>query len=442
MNNTGSLFVSVITALVVWCCLDPTKSHGAPTIQSNQEEKIDPLTFGAKGDGVTDDTHAIQKMLSLCSARAMTCVVPAGKSFLVTGPLYIWGKANLIGEELQGVILFNNHTSPYLINIGISGPQSLEEPFSGEIQGVAFKVVGGEGGRILFFWRTDGASVSKNLFDVGQYAYSATSSGNDNNIVKNGFVNCIRKNVEITENTIIATADYDGSEGIGLGHFDGALILNNRIRGVGDDPIGIHYSSNVRIANNDLASVDGRIFVSNSNKVAIKNNRHERMQSARRGKFEAGISLLYIGFETFKSNQNAAPRDIQIHQNTLYYPPGSVDQGAAIYLYGPRDVSVEGNEIINDSDGVTAAAIHVLPTKFEGTWKDPESLDPSHLARVHNTSIISNVSKGRHPLPMNMSGNCDGYAGRLTVTGNMASNFQFYCDSLVTHGNRKSSAPH
>lgn len=433
------LFVGV-ALVVLWSHLEPRPCQGATQVLIEMEETVNPLFFGAKGDGVTDDTQAFQKMLSLCSARGTTCVVPEGKSFLITGPLYIWGKANLVGTARHGTILFDNPTSPYLINVGISGPQIIEQPFSGEIRDVAFKVVGGKGGRILFFWRTQGAVISKNLFDVGRYGYSATSSGNDNNIVKNGFANCIRKNIRITDNVIVATADHDGSEGIGLGHFDGAVIVNNRIRGVGDDPIGIHFSRNIRIENNELASVDGRIFVSNSKGVTITKNRHERMRSPKNGKFETGISLLYVGFETFKTNNNAAPRDIHVSENKLYYPAGSTDQGAAIYLYGPRDVSVEHNEIINDSSQVTATAIRVLPAKFAGSWTDPDSLDPSHLARVHNLSISANVSRGRYPLSMDMSGNCDGYVGRLTVTGNTASNFQFYCDNVTTHDNTRTSA--
>lgn len=439
--SAKALVVGVIL-LILWCHAELVQSQGATEVFAEQDGKISPLSFGAKGNGITDDTQAFQRMLDMCSARGITCVVPAGKSFLITGPLYIWGKANLIGSGSHGSIVFNNHTSPYLINIGISSPHVLEQPFSGEISGVTFKVVGGRGGRILFFWRTQGAVVSSNLFDVGEYEYSATSSGNDNNIVKNGFVNCIRKDLTITNNVITATADRNGSEGIGLGHFNGAVIFNNKIRGVGDDPIGVHFSKHIRIENNELASVDGRIFVSNSERVTILKNRHERIRSPKNGKFETGISLLYVGFETLKGNNNAAPSDIHVSENTLYYPAGSIDRGSAIYLYGPRDVFVGQNEIINDSGQVAATAIRVLPAKFAGSWKDPDLVDPSHVARVHNVSIIANVSGGRYPLPMDMSGNCDEYVGTLTVAGNTAPNFRFYCDNVSIHDNTRTLASH
>ncbi len=33
-------------------------------------------------------------------------MIPAGKSFLITALLYVWGNANLIGEKLRGSIVF------------------------------------------------------------------------------------------------------------------------------------------------------------------------------------------------------------------------------------------------------------------------------------------------------------------------------------------------
>ena len=431
----------VTIILLLWCHGSPPQAQETSNFSADAGGGIDPISFGAMGDGVTDDTQAFQKALSLCSKQGKTCVVPAGKSFLITAPLYIWGKTNLIGDKSQGSIVFDDRDSPYLFNVGISGPQRLEQPFSGIISGIAFKVVGGKGGRTLFFWRTEGALITKNRFEFGQYRYSATSSGNDNNVVKNGFINCIRKDITITDNTIVATANWDGSEGIGLGHFDGALIMNNKITGVGDDPIGIHFSKNVRILKNDLSSVDGRLFVVNSRHVEIANNRHERIRSPKDGTFYRGISLLYIGFETLGANSYSAPTDIQIHQNTLYYPDGSVDQGAAIYLYGPRNVTVENNEVINDSSDVTASALHVLPATFKNPWKDPDEIDSPNVARVHNASVIGNTSLGKHPLPMRMSGSCDGYAGTLVVRDNLAGDFNFYCNNVIANGNKSTHSP-
>jgi Right handed beta helix region len=440
-------FVGTII-LLLWChgglaqAQAPLAPSGLSVAKGTAQAVISPISFGAIGDGVTDDTQAFQKALTLCSKQGTTCVVPAGKSFLITAPLYIWGKANLVGDKLQGSIVFNAGASPYLMNIGISGPQMLEPPFSGEISGIAFKVVGGNSGRTLFFWRTVGAVITKNHFDFGPYSYSATSSGNDNNVVVNGFTNCIRKDIKITDNTVVATSNWDGSEGIGLGSFDGALIMNNKITGVGDDPIAIHFSENVKILNNDLRSVDGRLIVVNSKHVEIANNRHERIRSPKDGTFYGGISLLYIGFEDVSvANNFAAPTDMQIHHNTLYYPDGSVDAGAAIYLYALRDVTVENNQVINDSSTGIAIALHLLPLPLTVPWEDPDKIDSPKVARVHNASIIGNTSLGKYPLLIGMSGNCDEYAGTLVVKDNVAGNVSFYCNNVIASGNKSTLSP-
>jgi len=216
----------------------------------NETLDVNPLNYGAVGDGVEDDSVAVQKALTACSKKSLICKLPKGSVFYITQPLFLWGKASLVGEDKTATLLFNVKSSPYLLNIGISGRNKLELPFTGAISNITFKVIGGKSGRIIFFWRTSGASIIDNDFDVGEYSYSATSSGNDNAWVKNGFQNTIRKNITIMKNNVTATSGYIGSEGIGLGHFDGALIKDNVIIGVGDDPIGIHFSRNIKILNN------------------------------------------------------------------------------------------------------------------------------------------------------------------------------------------------
>lgn len=390
----------------------------------------------AKGDGIIDDTENLQKALTICSEKGLTCRFPSGKNFLVTSPIYLWGDASLKGESGMGGITFNVKSSPYLMNVGISGPNKLEKPFTGAISGIRFNVKGGDGGRILFFWRTIGAGIYNNVFDVGGYAYSATSSGNDNAWVKNGFKNTIRKNITIVGNKIIAASNDIGSEGIGLGHFDGVLIGENTITGVGDDPIGIHSCKNVNIINNNLTSVDGRIFVSNSQNVQISHNRHERTRSLKDGKFYKGISLLYIGFETFETNDFPAPSNIHVHHNYLYYPDGAVDHGAAIYLYGPRATIIESNKVVNDSPFLTATALHLLPTPFVGSWGDPDRIDSSKMARVWDVEISKNSSEGMFPLEMVMTGNCKEYKGKVYIRNNTARSFRFYCNQVVQSGNQ------
>ena len=396
--------------------------------------EINPLQYGAVGDGVTDDTVSLQETLRICSIKGWICKIPKNKTFLVTSSIYLWGNSSLIGEDDTSVIKFYVKNSPYLLNIGISGRNVLEKPFSGEISKVNFNISGGKGGRIIFLWRTDGARIIDNTFDVGNYKYSATSSGNDNSWVKNGFLNTIRKNIIIKRNNIIAKANYIGSEGIGLGHFDGAVISDNNIIGVGDDPVGIHYCKNIKIINNVMKSVDGRLLVVNSENVEIIGNSHERIPSLIDNKFYKGISLIYIGFESIgKKYSISSPKNITIQDNYLYYPKASIDAGAAIYIYAPKNVKAVRNRIINDSDKLTASAIHLLPAKFQLKNSNGREID---VANVWDVSIVENISGGNHPLKIIMTGNCINYKGKVTVLDNIAFDYQQYCPAVVNENNK------
>jgi hypothetical protein len=404
------------------------------------KSEISVLQFGAVGDGVTDDTSALRRAFKKCSNFGLTCVLPKNKIFLVTEALFLWGKASLIGEDTTAVIEYRVQDTPYLLNIGISGKHKLEEPFSGMISGVKFKVTAGKRGRIIYFWRTRNASIINNMFEVGNYRFSATSSGNVNSWLK--YANkYIRENITIRRNKIIATSDNLGSEGIGLGSFDGVVISDNIIIGVGDDPIGVHYCKNVNITNNFMTSVDSRLYVSNSVNVEIRNNVVKRIASPLNNKFYQGIALIYIGFELFnRDNSLSAPTNISVFDNDLYYEPGTIDAGAGIYVYGPRNVSIGRNKIINDSEDTIATAIHLLPAHFSARWKDPDNIDGSKVARVWDVSIYENVTSGQFPQKIIMTGMCVDYMGKIIIRDNLAKDYQLYCLKVEMTGNKKHAA--
>lgn len=438
-DGTISRYLSAGLAFAIWsaglCGVAIATEPNPPILHDGEGRAAISLTqFGALGDGSQDDSAAVQKALNRCSTEGLTCKVPAGHTFLIKSPLFIWGGARLVGEGETGVLDFSVKNGRYLFNVGLSEQKKKAAPFTGSISGVKFKVSSGGPGRIIFFWRTQGAKITDNIFDVGPYAYSATSSGNDAAWLEN-VGNYIRKEILISGNRILATSENLGSEGIGLGWFDGAVIENNEVTGVGDDPIGIHFSKNIVIRNNTLKSVDGRIYIANCSSVEIAHNYHERIASLATGKFYTGIGLIYLGSESYDRTNLTAPTNIDIHDNVLKYPPGSIDQGAALYFWGPRNVTAERNKVINDSDAPKLNASYIIPAKFKQGWTDPDKKDPADTARVWKVTIADNQSEGAHPLPFRMTGECKDYPGPVRIERNRGSLFSYYCDTVVTTDN-------
>ena len=74
--------------------------------------------FGAKGDGVTDDTEAIQKAINLGIKNGRKVYIPTSE-YLITDTLIINGKVNIEGETQPN--LFQNYPTPKL-KYGITDP--------------------------------------------------------------------------------------------------------------------------------------------------------------------------------------------------------------------------------------------------------------------------------------------------------------------------------
>lgn len=379
--------------------------------------------FGCVGDGVADDTSAVQRALTHCSQHGLTCHLTTGKTYKITSPIYLWGRANLESWQTTstgfGKLAFDAGSHPYLFQIGISGNGAPEEPWSGTIKNIQLQVVGGTAwGRILYFWRVNGGVVTGTVGDVGNYPYSLTSSGNDNAFLSGN--ECIRKNLTIANNVFTSTGGTLGSEGIGLGSWDGVVIENNVVSGVGDDVIGLHYVTNAVVRDNTLSSTDGRIFVVNSTNVKIHNNQHTRVPRSDTGAFVPGIALLYIGHEMHSTSGFYAPENIDVRGNTLIYQPGAVDGGGAITVYGARTINITDNTIINNSALVTAHGIYTAPWEYsEGTWTDPTGLD-GQTARMRDINISGNQLLGAYPLNISQTGPDSSYLGTYTVAHNVA----------------------
>lgn len=384
------------------------------------------------GDGVTDDTAAVQAALTTASNSGLTFRTPAGKNCRITGILFVWGAANMTSAPSSSLVLDIPSANPYLIHFGISAKLTIAAPYIGRVAGLNMSVingvtgVGGTAGRVLYMWRAIGNVIDKNTLNVGVWPYSLTGSGNNAAYVASAS-DCIRKNITVCRNDLNATANNLGGEGLGFDTYDGVRAYDNALLGVGDDAIGVHFCTNFSLLRNRLSSVDGRIFISCSQYGEIAYNTHTRIASLRDGVAYAGIALIYIGFESYSApGSRAAPESIWVHHNTLIYNAQAIDLGAAIFLLGARSVTVEDNGIVNNAAGGSAFALHIQNADFTGTWTDPSGRDPTDAAFPSNVLIQRNVASGSRPLGFVQTGPGAKYIAPIDVNNNTGASFSFY----------------
>ena len=313
----------------------------------------------------------------------------------------------------------------FILNLGISGKQKPEPEFSGAVSNINFSVINGPvlkgvknplpysvGGRILKLWRVNNALISGNYFEIGKYMYAAVGSGRNKNWLRSKL--SVNTGVEISRNTIVASTNSHGMEGIGLGGFTNALITNNTVYGVGDDPIGIHNSNNIRIFSNRIASVDGRILIKNSHNVRVYRNYIARHKSLSDGSVYRGQALIHIGYETRKGRFRSISEDIKLDENHLYYPAGGKDRRAAVYVQGTNQVEITRTIFENEST-IPILAIKIMPQIFK---KRHSAADESQINRfpVGDTFISQGESIG--PTDMKtilIEGECQDITGQITI---------------------------
>jgi hypothetical protein len=305
---------------------------------------------GAKGDGATNDTAAIQAAIAAAATSGGTVYFPAGN--YKHGFFTLYGRVNLVGAA--GAVLqcaaVETHNTSVAVAVGIkrSGSTFVGDVWTGWIEALHFTRHASfsfpDGSILLNFFNsavygvmrcrfTDmpGATPIKHNNDGNWYTGSIARSGGRflYNVIEGG-----------------ATSSTSMQEGISIDGISGTetstdmQVIGNTVTGVADDPIASHGVTGLWVVRNYCRSLDGNIKINDSSDWHVLENDCEHTSTG------GGSGLIWASWDN--NPQSPGSHRGEIRFNRLRIRSGqSVPQ--PIFLTGTRDVEVTHNQIRNES---------------------------------------------------------------------------------------------
>ena len=261
---------------------------------------INPLDFGAVGNGVADDTAALNAALTSASSLRRPLAINGG-TYKTTGPLNVSSNTTIVGAA-SAAILYTNQTCGFKLDtvsdVSISGliidgqantsyVVNTGNPFGIYINaGINVRIYDNEIKRCYRIGVSVGQTVSSNrvwiqnnfIHDIGYAADSIANYGN-------GVAVVFGSNIWIENNhiaNIYGTGAINIEPNTGSDDCSNIYILNNRIESTTSGAHGIQFYlgvpkvatfNNIIIAENILSGVAGNaIRVNRSGNVKIVNN--------------------------------------------------------------------------------------------------------------------------------------------------------------------------
>lgn len=290
---------------------------------------VTPEMYGAVGDGVVDDTTAVQSALT--NGNFIIC----SKTYKITNTLFIEGDKTICGGGTLLGYLPETETDEYLLILGNPSIGENGEKFTGTLRDITFKCYTGNYNYIVCGGNSDNVLVDNCIFD--------SSNGNCHNKMlffgDNDAVCPISNDNELTNYSVsnskfIYDATQDGNnacESVGCS-FRNNINIENNVVYYADDDLGFHQCSNVTIRNNRmLNNYVGRIYVSNSKYVKILNN--EIVQNG-----NTNTMGIYVCWETSAVSATMTPSDFEIVGNVIDYSNDELTTPT----YGIRCTGVRG----------------------------------------------------------------------------------------------------
>jgi len=291
--------------------------------------------YGAVGDGVTNDSAAINAAIAALPASNAVLYFPAG--VYRCGTVTITGKTALTvcGDGWASSVIKSNAYFDALDGFGATpGSQVIN--------------ISATCNKVLVFGLTFDASCTHRK--AGQHAVvidADNTTFRDNYTINSGeFANCFGRDNPAGMDNLVVTGNRIGlnwADGINLYNVDNALIANNIVNGANDDLIAVGESSNVVISGNtlrsrtDLPSKVGRgiAILWGANNVHGTGNLIEQVK-------QYG---LYIASE----QSGARPNNITFCGTTVCN--AAINSGSAVFVERADNVTLLDTRVFNPAGG-------------------------------------------------------------------------------------------
>jgi hypothetical protein len=391
INGTG------ITANAETVVYDPPFTDGVATnVEAKLAQTITVADFGAVGDGVEDDTVAIQNALdALASNQTLiiqdnhkitaTLTVTNKNSVSITGKgtLFLSGASSsaqmlsFVGTctnvEVSGITLTGENNTAYAQRgIGCSTGQTIincriiDTTIQNINVAIAFDADVDSGGGTVRNCQFIGNRITNIVGTGSGQGYGINLTNNDYTLVSRNIINlCQRHSIyqaKGTSHNII-------SDNIIYGHRSGVATLVNRAA------INVLRSANITIANNKLVGCyDGGITVSHDtsqgydcNDVLVIGNTFWDRQNA--------IQDLLIGEEATPTTNSTY--NVSVKGNR-FYQTASGSFGAALRVFNGSYIDISDNDFYSTTDAVNAVRLGDVGTS-------------SSNSHINNISVSSNT---------------------------------------------------
>jgi len=424
-----------------------------------------PYDFNARGDGLTDDTASLQTAIDTAAASPTGGVVrlPANSKFrIASNAIFLHGNVNVVGDSNDSSVLYVDTAAGALPNsnaiVFACGATAFGQPiasWSGQFYNLKFQTSSNASfQRCIWLLAAKKAGVRNCKFDFTVNGWIGTSSALGGTITSGPNANWATgaspstdfQDFFFEDNFLDLNHNSSNSEGIGFGNVKGLYVQRNKVVGAGDDPIGIHICNKVWIEDNDCSSIDGRIYVENSQEVWIQRNRVTRIVDPVTGLWHAG-SFIHATMTNSATNQNQASKNIYIKDNIAIIP-ADLDSGsnpcpttAVIRANGVQDgLVIKDNIIQMDSDYAVAQDAIQIANLFVSGWTGPagnSDFAASGKIRQRNVLIegnrVTGIGAGTLGISqVNASSTVTGdFIGPMKVANNVADLYTWYSGDNV-----------